>query len=355
MRFLLAFGTSGVLLPFILHSMDISLQKNIENNNSFRLIYAARQGNFAEVQREANLLDTVDYRSSGSTALHWAATGGHEEIVAFLLARNANPDIRNWHGKTPLNFAAGLGHTEIVKLLIKAGADLDIPDEKGDTALHWAIFKKHNSIAKKLVKAGAELNRWNNERISPLNTALIVGNYEAVKFLMEKDAEYSIDKKWRNPFHCAVWGGSSECLEYLFENLSQQEYEQLASSRDEQGEAPIHYAAHAGRADIVELLIKKGALVNQQSYIKKRTPLLSCLRNMQGTITHSDSIEEYFKKENGRLSVKTVFDVIQAFKKSPELDLSLKDQYGLTAYTSIKKTCGLSNTSDLLINELFKK
>lgn len=336
--------------------MDSSFSyQSVEKHTESRLIYAARQGNFAEVQRVANLLDTVDYKSSGSTALHWAATGGHEEIVAFLLARKANPDIRNWHGKTALHFATGHGGCEVVKLLIRAGADLDIPDEKGDTALHWAIFNRQNSIAKKLVKAGAELNRWNNERISPLNTALIVGNYEAVKFLMERDAEYSIDKKWRNPFHCAVWGGSLESLQYLCDNLSPEEYGQLISARDEQGETPIHYAAHAGRADMVTFLIEKGALVNQQCYGKKRTPLLNCLRNMQGVTTHSDSIEEYFQKENSRLAIGVVASIIRAFKKSPALDLSLRDTYGLDAYKSIKKTYGSSKNTDILIHELFKK
>lgn len=336
--------------------MEVSLPcKNVKKDTKLRLIYAARQGDFAEVQRAANVLDTLDLKSGGSTALHWAATGGHEEIVAFLLVRKASPDIRNRHGKAPLHFAAGFGHAEIAKLLIKANANLDTPDEKGDTALHWAIFNKHNSIAKALIKAGAELNRSNNAHIAPINTALIVGNDTALALLMDAGARYSIDKKWRNPFHCAVWGGNYECLKYLCEKLPAAECEELVSARDEQGEAPIHYAAQVGRADMIELLIKRGALVNQQCYSKKRTPLLVCLRNLQGSTTHSDSIDEYFQKENRRLSVEAAISVIQVLKKSPALDLSLADVYEFSAYKSIKKTLGSSTTADLLINELFKK
>jgi hypothetical protein len=39
---------------------------------------------------------------SGKTPLHLAATAGHKEMVAFLLARGADPTIKNSDGQTPL-------------------------------------------------------------------------------------------------------------------------------------------------------------------------------------------------------------------------------------------------------------
>ncbi|MGB0755270.1 MAG: ankyrin repeat domain-containing protein [Candidatus Puniceispirillaceae bacterium] len=56
----------------------------------------------------------------GSTALHWAAYGGNIEIIAELLAHNANPNIRNAERLTPYEMAAKYGHGAAATLIEKA-------------------------------------------------------------------------------------------------------------------------------------------------------------------------------------------------------------------------------------------
>lgn len=73
-------------------------------------------------------------RSTGQTMLHLACSLGLHRFVAGLLARNANPDVRDKGGYTPLHMAALNDHPEIVRRLITAGADPTIRTLSGLTA-----------------------------------------------------------------------------------------------------------------------------------------------------------------------------------------------------------------------------
>lgn len=73
-------------------------------------------------------------RSTGQTMLHLACSLGLHRFVAGLLARNANPDMRDKGGYTPLHMAALNDHPEIVRRLIAAGADPTIRTLSGLTA-----------------------------------------------------------------------------------------------------------------------------------------------------------------------------------------------------------------------------
>ncbi len=73
-------------------------------------------------------------RSTGQTMLHLACAMGLHRFVAGLLARGANPDIRDKGGYTPLHLAALNDHPEIVRRLILNGADPTIRTLSGLTA-----------------------------------------------------------------------------------------------------------------------------------------------------------------------------------------------------------------------------
>ena len=73
--------------------------------------------------------------TSGSTAIHFAATFGYIEILMFLLNTVANEsydalnhavNARDKNGMTPLYDAASRGHAEVIRLLIDWGANEQI-------------------------------------------------------------------------------------------------------------------------------------------------------------------------------------------------------------------------------------
>ena len=68
-----------------------------------------------------------------NTPLHYAAQGGIESLVDFLVSNGADPNSVNSEGRNPLHFAVAYGHTKVAGRLIKAGADTDLSDNNGIT------------------------------------------------------------------------------------------------------------------------------------------------------------------------------------------------------------------------------
>ncbi|EPE08798.1 ankyrin repeat protein [Ophiostoma piceae UAMH 11346] len=93
-------------------------------------------------------------RTTGHSMLHLACVLGMHRFVAGLLARGANPDVRDNGGYTPLHLAALNNQPEIVRRLIHAGADPTMRTLSGLTASEVAAsrevlrsikkFERHN-------------------------------------------------------------------------------------------------------------------------------------------------------------------------------------------------------------------
>lgn len=85
------------------------------------------------------LLDKeADVNKPGWTPLHYAATGGHLQIMQLLLDNHAYIDAASPNGSTPLMMAAMYGTPSAVKLLLEAGADPLLKNQQGLTAIDFA-------------------------------------------------------------------------------------------------------------------------------------------------------------------------------------------------------------------------
>ena len=123
-------------MDLVRHHADAASKAQLER----ALIMAARYGRRAVVEY---LLDRgVDVGASdGMTALHWAAGGGHLEIMKLLIARGAPLETKNEFGGTVLDstlwFAynareahvAGTDYPAAIEMLIAAGAKADLYPE----------------------------------------------------------------------------------------------------------------------------------------------------------------------------------------------------------------------------------
>ena len=90
----------------------------------WRLLDAARCADVAKLRTHIGAGGAVDARDDQlcGTLLTYAAVGGHDSLVAELLASRASVDIQDRLGCTPLAIAAAAGRDALVHTLLKAGA-----------------------------------------------------------------------------------------------------------------------------------------------------------------------------------------------------------------------------------------
>jgi ankyrin repeat protein len=91
----------------------------------------------------------------GWTPLIYAATGGHDEMVRYLLAEGANIDAVSPNGTSALMMAVREEKFSTAELLIARGANVNIRNEQGATALSWAERSGDMTLVGRLKRAGA--------------------------------------------------------------------------------------------------------------------------------------------------------------------------------------------------------
>ena len=119
------------------------------------------------------------------TALILAAQNDHIDTVKLLLSRGANINAINDYGSTSLIQAAQNDHTDIVKLLLSRGANINAVDVIGNTALIQTAFNGHRDTVRLLLKMGANINATNNYGATALRFARLQGHTEIVKIFEE--------------------------------------------------------------------------------------------------------------------------------------------------------------------------
>ena len=79
---------------------------------------------------------------NGQSMLHLCASLGHYRLAAALLARGANPDLRDNNGMTPMHMACLRGHAQIIRKLRSAGGDPDLRSLNGYIPADMAISQQ---------------------------------------------------------------------------------------------------------------------------------------------------------------------------------------------------------------------
>ncbi|XP_045418962.1 ankyrin repeat and SAM domain-containing protein 6 isoform X2 [Lemur catta] len=183
---------------------------------------------------------------AGNTALQFAAAGGHEPLVRFLLRRGASVNSRNHYGWSALMQAARFGHVNVAHLLLDHGADVNAQNRLGASVLTVASRGGHLGVVKLLLEAGAFVDHHNHSGellgmggsgdepldITALMAATQHGHEAVVRLLME-------------------WGADPN---YAARTV---------------GWSPLMLAALTGRLGVAQLLVEKGANADHLSVLEK--------------------------------------------------------------------------------------
>ncbi|XP_071333417.1 ankyrin repeat domain-containing protein SOWAHC [Trachinotus anak] len=94
------------------------------------------------LRQDPSLANKKDF-TSVSTALHWAAKHGNQDMAALVVNAGADVNTKSVSGYTPLHIAALHGHRHILDLLIGTyGAKENLRDYSGHLACHYLNIRE---------------------------------------------------------------------------------------------------------------------------------------------------------------------------------------------------------------------
>ncbi|MCP9266162.1 Ankyrin repeat and sterile alpha motif domain-containing protein 1B [Dirofilaria immitis] len=186
----------------ILLNVDSQMARIKDRRGCLPIHLAAWNGHVEVLQTlinaEPNTVDAVN--NAKESPLHLSAQHGHGRVVTILLAKHADPRIRNARAETALDVAARLGKANVCRLLICNCPELALqsasecittnPGKSRHLAqvvypLHAAARHGHIDCLQILCHSGFDLD-YVTEEGSALHVAALFGKVEAVKLLLEQ-------------------------------------------------------------------------------------------------------------------------------------------------------------------------
>ena len=252
-----------------------------------------RTPNFSDVSR----LDPQERSIEGRTPLHYAALNcapkSAFDVLVFAGADINEPDPNN--GLTPLQTAISLCSKGTIENVLDYGADVNAIDAKvGGSTFHYAVWKRAPAaVLKMLVDRQANINAKSRDGMLPLIYFLALDDMDMFDYLLQAGANPNVyDNNGIGPVHIAAKRNDLEMLSRLRSlgaNLGAAtnqgktplhilaaaglQPEHIAIFRlaeidpnqfDNQGLAPVHYAAQGSPAESVVGLLLLGVSPNMQ-------------------------------------------------------------------------------------------
>ncbi len=126
---------------------DANTQAEVRTTRDESALMLASLKGYLDVCKKLIARD-ADVNKPGWTPLHYAATGGHLDVIRLLVEHHAYVDASSPNGSTPLMMAAMYGTIDAVKLLLAEGADPQIKNALGLTAIDFAAkIQKDDVVA----------------------------------------------------------------------------------------------------------------------------------------------------------------------------------------------------------------
>lgn len=158
---------------------------------SYKFLKAVKELDYSAVKMAVEKgvnINTRDYDDK-ATALVITARKKNSNLMKYLLANGAKPDLAGDNGETALMLAVGLRNKEMTSVLLYYKADPDVTDKNGETALIRAVIAKANASVKLLLEAGADYTLEDYSGRSALQHARDGRRRRAIKLLEAAGAE----------------------------------------------------------------------------------------------------------------------------------------------------------------------
>lgn len=241
----------------------------------------------------ANGADVNAKDKTGQTPIFFAYIKKHRAVVEYLLYlkdRDADPkknvDVNAkdpTSGLTLAMLACKNDHLNILNILLKKnGFDINAEDPTNEqTLLRFACENDLLNIVNILLKKGANVNAENEYKQTLLMLACKNGKLDIVKSLLANGANINAeDKTGKTPIIFAYENNHKEVVEFLLP--PEGDVVDPKKAVDVNAKDPISrktllmFACNYGHLNIVNILLKKGAKVNEQDSCGQTALMFAC-------------------------------------------------------------------------------
>lgn len=252
-------------------------------------LFSSADGNCVDLATQ--LLDqgaSVDARDRiGARPLSHAARSGHLAMVDLLLARGSPIDARDLNGATALYYAAERGQSSVVQRLIERGADVKLTGRSGVSPVAAAVYAGRDLIVALLLAHGADGRAPDDTGKPPVIYAAASGRLDIVKQLLGSEGD--LNARYANNLTLLMWASGAdeqvpepqaiEVVSYLLDAGAH------IDDRDDRGRTALMIAAEGGRAEIADLLLKRGAEPSLRDKAGKCAADLTVLSSLREHLT----------------------------------------------------------------------
>ena len=250
-------------MSFLLERGVEATCKDVSDQNA--LFIASRCGHerallilLQKLQKQVDI--DQDLKCAGKTPLQIASENGHLKVVTLLISHGAQPD------RESLCIASEKGHFEVVQELLRKPISLDVGFgfEKKDLLppLYAAARGNHPKLVALLLRYDRGFQG------SSLRIASKRGHIEVVRAFLRWTEEVSLDVN-RLAFHAVFEACCNNHLEVARLLLEHGAYPNVCWEpwNGSQKSTCLYYATKNQNADMVKLLLDKGALVSKSDHV----------------------------------------------------------------------------------------
>ncbi|XP_063231947.1 uncharacterized protein LOC134536217 [Bacillus rossius redtenbacheri] len=278
-----AWSVIGTILQNKGDFKDLVLTKQTSSDGDYIIsaLHAAAKGGYVELLTFLLYSDkytNVTLDSDKCCLLHVAAQYGRKGVLELLLSKGANIMSKDKNERTALHFASKNGHLNIVQCLLDYMKKkefirdsykfrnllidgLNAQEKEGKTPLFIAAEFNHLEVIQYLAEKGADVNICSRDGYSPLYVALLKGNMEIVHFLKDKALVDTGTSNGWTLMHTAATNGHLNVIEHL------KTIDADVNACNKYGQTPLHIAAKKNKVDVLQYLIKEGAVLDVQDTI----------------------------------------------------------------------------------------
>ena len=234
--------------------------------------------------------DVNQANDRGWTPLHQAAYRNDPEMAALLLRAGARADLSaHGEGGTPLAVALFWGHREVSELLAAHGVvpgNLRIASGLGRADLVRACFDDSGALTAAAIAgrafyrphSGFPAWRPSGDSLEVLDEALVwaakSGRTEVMTILVERGARVDADPYRGTPLLWAAANGRIEAARSLLDHGADvNRRATFGGPSHGEGVTALHLAAQNDRAEMIELLLARGADASIEDGLYHGTPL----------------------------------------------------------------------------------